>query len=552
MSKVDLRTSPPTITGTASTLTGRDDVVSPDGRTVYYISLSGLYAADVTGTTPTLLSSVGFPVNGAVLHGITVSGQTLLVSYGDGQPNGLPYGVYAFSIANRVPTALGRGATQPFPVDVAATPDGNKIVTADGLGNTVSVLDAHTRASLATVALGSGDVGAVTVSPDSRYAYAIGHFYGIVSKIDLSTYQVVARSAELTSPLGGSIAVSPDGAYVYADFALDADADAFFVLSAANLSTVEPFHGLSYSPGIAVSGAGSTRGIAYILGSADTFGHFPASLQPLQQSPVGGGGGGSTTGRIGVVTGGQALVKEGGLGAGWVTEWTSIKQVVVTANRIGVVTNSGEAYVKEGGLAASWVHLRSGVRQIAVSPNRVGLVTNSGVAYALDGALTSAQVDEYHGVTQIAVTDSRIGVVTTGGIALVKEGSLGSSWVTERGATKQVALAANRIGIVTTSGEAYVKDGTLGAAWVLERGGVAQIALSPLRIGVVTTGGEAFVKEGALNASWVDEHAGVTRVFATDTRVGILTTGGVALVKEGPLGSSWVTEHPAATDLSLS
>lgn len=52
----------------------------------------------------------------------------------------------------------------------------------------------------------------MTVSPDSRYAYAVGHFYGVVSKIDLATYHVVARSTVLTDPLGGSIAVSPEGA----------------------------------------------------------------------------------------------------------------------------------------------------------------------------------------------------------------------------------------------------------------------------------------------------------------------------------------------------
>ena len=58
---------------------------------------------------------------------------------------------------------------------------------------------------------------------------------------------------------------------------------------------------------------------------------------------------------------GEALVKEGGLSAGWITEHTEVTQVALSGNRIAVLRANGEALVKEGGLSAGWitVHTRS-------------------------------------------------------------------------------------------------------------------------------------------------------------------------------------------------
>jgi hypothetical protein len=60
--------------------------------------------------------------------------------------------------------------------------------------------------------------------------------------------------------------------------------------------------------------------------------------------------------RIGVLqVDGKALVKEGGLSTGWVTEADNVKQVVIAGDRIGVLRVGGKALVKEGGLSTEWV-----------------------------------------------------------------------------------------------------------------------------------------------------------------------------------------------------
>ena len=58
---------------------------------------------------------------------------------------------------------------------------------------------------------------------------------------------------------------------------------------------------------------------------------------------------------------GEALVKEGGLSAGWTTEHTQVKQVALSGNRIAVLRANGEALVKEGGLSEGWITVHTQV-----------------------------------------------------------------------------------------------------------------------------------------------------------------------------------------------
>ncbi|SNY52857.1 hypothetical protein SAMN05421748_113114 [Paractinoplanes atraurantiacus] len=72
--------------------------------------------------------------------------------------------------------------------------------------------------------------------------------------------------------------------------------------------------------------------------------------------------------RIGVLTtDGVAMVKDGGLSAEWITEYTGVRQLALAGDRIGVLTADGAGLVKEGGLSAAWVKEHSGVRRLVLS-----------------------------------------------------------------------------------------------------------------------------------------------------------------------------------------
>ncbi|BEL10833.1 hypothetical protein Q0Z83_090240 [Actinoplanes sichuanensis] len=257
--------------------------------------------------------------------------------------------------------------------------------------------------------------------------------------------------------------------------------------------------------------------------------------------------------RIGVVTtGGTALVKEGGLSAGWVNEYSGVQQVEVEGDRIGVLTTGGTALVKDGGLSAGWVTEYTGVKQIALAGNRIGVLTTDGRALVKDGGLSAGWVTEYTGVKQIVLADDRIGVLTNAGVALVKEGGLSAGWTTQYTGVQQIALEYDRVGVLTTGGTALVKEGSLHAGWVNEYSNVSELALSENRIGVLVATGTALVKDGGLSAGWVNEYSGVQQIALAGDRIGVLTTAGVALVKEGGLSAGWVNEYSGVKQLALS
>ncbi len=277
---------------------------------------------------------------------------------------------------------------------------------------------------------------------------------------------------------------------------------------------------------------------------------------------------------VGVLIGGVAYVKEGGLSAPWVDEYSGVSQIAVASDPvngplIGVLTTGGVLYVKEGGLSAPWVKEATGVSQIAVASDPVngpliGMVTTGGVAYAKEG-LSGLWNEEYSGVSQIAVASDPVhgplfGVLTTGGVAYAAYIGVNYGpwlgWTDEYSNVSQLVLATDPahgplIGVLTDSGVALAKEGSLSATWVNEYSGVAQISVAtdpvngPL-IGVVTTGGSTYVKEGGLSAQWNQELSGWL-ALASDPDFGplisVLTPGGVAYSEEGVLQNGWVDEE---------
>jgi hypothetical protein len=279
---------------------------------------------------------------------------------------------------------------------------------------------------------------------------------------------------------------------------------------------------------------------------------------------------------IGVLNGGTAYVKEGGLSAPWVAEASGISEMAVATDPrngplIGVLTTDGTVWVKEGGLSAPWVQEATGISQLAVATDPVngpliGVLSTGGIADVKEGSLSAPWVFEDSGVSQIALASDDangplIGVLT-GGTALVKEGSLYASWTNELTDVSQLALASDAgngplIGVLTSDGNAYVKEGGLSATWTYEYDGVAQLAVAsdasngPL-IGVVTTGGTALAKEGGLSATWTDETDGWLALASEPVYgplISVLVPGGEAFTKQGGLSATWIAEAPGVSQV---
>jgi hypothetical protein len=257
--------------------------------------------------------------------------------------------------------------------------------------------------------------------------------------------------------------------------------------------------------------------------------------------------------RIGVVdTASSVAIKEGGLGAGWVTETSGAAQVALSGTRIGVRYSDGTVAVKDGDLGAGWVTETSGAAEVALSGTRIGVRYSDGTVAVKDGGLGAPWVTETSGVTQLVLSGTRIGVLTTDGHVLVKDGDLGAAWVTVASGATQVALSGTRIGVRYADGTVAVKDGAVGAPWVTETSGAAAVALSDTRVGVLYADGTVVVKDGDLGAAWVTQTSGASQLVLSGTRIGVRYSDGTVVVKDGDLGAGWVTETSGAAQLALS
>jgi len=78
-------------------------------------------------------------------------------------------------------------------------------------------------------------------------------------------------------------------------------------------------------------------------------------------------GGAGADKRIGVVANGTAFAKEGGLSAGWHTEWIGATKIRVNSGRVAILSTSGAAQAKEGSLDAGWVLQASGVSDVQLN-----------------------------------------------------------------------------------------------------------------------------------------------------------------------------------------
>jgi len=116
------------------------------------------------------------------------------------------------------------------PVEVALSPDGSFLVTANQGSNTASIIDAGSLLEVERVALPSAPTS-VVAGGSSRRAYAIQPLSNAVSIVELSSRSIAATRILDETPIRGAISRDGDSLYVITRYSSD-----LLVLDAVNLS----------------------------------------------------------------------------------------------------------------------------------------------------------------------------------------------------------------------------------------------------------------------------------------------------------------------------
>lgn len=106
------------------------------------------------------------------------------------------------------------------PLELALTPDGRTLVTANNGSNTASIIDTETRYEVERVEVGEGPVS-VAVDPRGLRAYVLNSISGTLSVIDLSRRELAATVAVDESPLRGAFSREGDRLYIISSYSPD-------------------------------------------------------------------------------------------------------------------------------------------------------------------------------------------------------------------------------------------------------------------------------------------------------------------------------------------
>ena len=147
------------------------------------------------------------------------------------------------------------------PFDIAVAPDGKLVYLTNGKDNTVSIIS---TASLSVVKAVQVDKypGGLAISPDGNFVY-VGHFDASTLAVISTASQEVVEMAEIGEDIEGMMAISPDGATIYAsDFAGGGEIN---IISAASRQIVGSID-VDPSMDVAIAPDGSSL---YVVNSSD-------------------------------------------------------------------------------------------------------------------------------------------------------------------------------------------------------------------------------------------------------------------------------------------
>ena len=242
------------------------------------------------------------------------------------------------------------------------------------------------------------------------------------------------------------------------------------------------------------------------------------------------------TPRIGVLSGGQLIVKEGPLNASWlqVGGATSFK---MSPNRLAIY-NGSQLAIKEGPLNATWLGVTGKVDSYAVTDSRVAMLAG-GQLSVKEGALNATWLQVGQG-TSFKMSPNRIALLNSAGNLYVKEGPLNATWQLIAGGVKPGTFDVTDTDVaINSGGNLVIKHGPLNATWTLVDTTVTDFRMSPNRLAILQADTALLVGTFGQPLTVVSSGVGVGTFRITDTRVGI-SIGGIA-IKEGPLNATWTT-----------
>ncbi|MGY2119317.1 beta-propeller fold lactonase family protein [Nocardia gipuzkoensis] len=216
--------------------------VSPDGRRIYVGNWKRPTVSVIDTATNVVTALISVPQEPKGLA-VSADGAYLYVASSDA----------VSAIATASNTTIGSAIADSGTVSraVVVSRDGARLYVADGLRPTVTVRDARTRDTTATIPLGSANdaIDAIALTPDGRHLFAAKH--GQIAMIDTTTATVTARTAIDEMP--ELISASPDGRSVYAMGRFSSN---LYVLDAATGAEIGTVKLKGMSTGIAVSPSG--------------------------------------------------------------------------------------------------------------------------------------------------------------------------------------------------------------------------------------------------------------------------------------------------------
>jgi YVTN family beta-propeller protein len=179
---------------------------SPNGSYIYVANYGNNTVSVVSTVTNTIVYTITTDLDGPYPLAVSPNGQYLYV----GNYSGDTVSVFNTSDYSLVPTMISAGET----AWIAFAPNGNAYVA--DYTNTITVIDPLFSPSSIT----SGDLSDcyfISITPNGNTAYVANYGTQTVGVIDIAHGNTVSIASDPSSYLGyaQSLAVSPDGAYVY-------------------------------------------------------------------------------------------------------------------------------------------------------------------------------------------------------------------------------------------------------------------------------------------------------------------------------------------------